>query len=395
MSNKVVLLPLVEDDDVYALEKSNSATFTLNTIPTAVAGAGSTYKYQAWILTGNESVRVLLKWSDDVARVLMGLNAMTVARGLPVIYSLMRGTPRVAFDTSVRIEGTKRRLEAAEAARTASDAAGGTAAEQQAAFDAVMAEAEALHLVDNDMKVCINYVLKELMPRQVLAKVKRYLRRDCRKPFDMKVRTYYQQFIRVNSEELPGLLIDIFLHGTPKSWQNEMDRQGFDPTEHTLLEVVDFMERIESTEDFSGTKVEGKKKSSSDKKEGKMSAADGSKKQFCLIHGYGSHSSDNCHHLKEEAKRFKTDRSKTGGSSTKKTYTTWVKKAAESTSGSKKELAAFIKKQVDSGVQKQLASLEKKRKSSKDMNVVDVDVDEFNYSDIENLKIDSDDDVSV
>ena len=82
------------------------------------------------------------------------------------------------------------------------------------------------------------------MPRKVLAKVKRNLRRDMRKPMDMKVRPYFQALMRINTEELPSLppfgndqfltedeVLDILLFGTPRSWQQEMDRQGFDPVE--------------------------------------------------------------------------------------------------------------------------------------------------------------------
>jgi hypothetical protein len=72
----------------------------------------------------------------------------------------------------------------------------------------------------------------------------------------MKVLKYYQALIRINNEELPNLppfgagqalsqdeMIDILLHGTPCSWQNEMERQGFDPMASTANEVVDFMGR--------------------------------------------------------------------------------------------------------------------------------------------------------
>ena len=48
-------------------------------------------------------------------------------------------------------------------------------------------------------------MMTSLLPRQVLAKVKRALRRDMRKPSDMKVRQYYQHLTRVNNEEITGL----------------------------------------------------------------------------------------------------------------------------------------------------------------------------------------------
>jgi len=49
-------------------------------------------------------------------------------------------------------------------------------------------------------------------------------------------------------------IIDILLWGRPKSWQRNMDPQGFDPLAKTLTEVVEFMEHIEMSEDFDGNK---------------------------------------------------------------------------------------------------------------------------------------------
>ena len=102
--------------------------------------------------------------------------------------------------------------------------------------------------------------------QHTLAQVKRYLRRKCRKPREMKVQTYLQHHIQINNDELPNLppfnpakglsgdkLQNIGLYGTPKSWQKEMDRQGFDPMENTLNDIVEFMERLEATNEFDGT----------------------------------------------------------------------------------------------------------------------------------------------
>jgi len=80
---------------------------------------------------------------------------------------------------------------------------------------------------------------------------------------------------------IPDEIINILLFGTPKSWQREMDRQGFDPLAKTVTEVVEFMERIEMSEDFdSNRKVaavtkKGNNKTKSNNKGN--SGADGSK----------------------------------------------------------------------------------------------------------------------
>ena len=106
-------------------------------------------------------------------------------------------------------------------------------------------------------------MMTSLLPRQVLAKVKPALCRDMRKPSDVKVCQHYQHLTRVNNEEITGLppafhstqklsdeeMMDVILFGTPRAWQNEMDRQGFDPIGKTPAEVIAFMENIEATED--------------------------------------------------------------------------------------------------------------------------------------------------
>ena len=118
----------------------------------------------------------------------------------------------------------------------------------------------------------------------------------------MKVKIYLQHLLRINNGELNNLppfipdqqlamdeLLDILLFGTPKSWQREMDRQGFDPMEHTLSEVVDFMEQIEAAEDFDNKPNNDKSKGKSkDKGKGnfpKASNGNGRDRPFCVYHG--------------------------------------------------------------------------------------------------------------
>ena len=81
------------------------------------------------------------------------------------------------------------------------------------------------------------------LPRQALAKVKRALCRDMRKPSDMKVRQCCQPLTPVNNEEITGLppafddtqklsneeMMDVILFGAPRTWQNEMGRQALTP----------------------------------------------------------------------------------------------------------------------------------------------------------------------
>ena len=249
-------------------------------------------------------------------------------------------------------------------------------------------------------------LIQGIVPNKIVAMVKRYLRRECRKPPDMKVRTYYQHLLRINNDELPMLppfnpaqnmsddeLIDILIYATPKSWMREMDRQGFDPVVKTLQEVVNFMERIEQSEDFEGQRVDHSQKSSSGSngkaKKAKTKGQHGTK--WCMVHGKGSHTSDECEVIKKRVADYKSGKTNSGGRFQNKT---WTRKADESTKSSKKDLAAFIKTAVAKGVKQELNSVDKKRKAKDDdldLHAFDEDLKGFNYEDMDNLKIDSDD----
>jgi len=158
--------------------------------------------------------------------------------------------------------------------------------------------------------------------------------------------------IRINLQEITRLppdfndaqmlsedkIIDILLFGTPKSWQREMDRQGFDPLASSPWEVVAFMERIKMPEDFNGdrkvTKVaQGKGKKKSNFVKGN-SDADGSK--HCVLHGNNNtHDASECKTLIAQAKKLKgnngaNQKSKSGNKS-------WKNKPKDAIDDSKKE----------------------------------------------------------
>ena len=57
----------------------------------------------------------------------------------------------------------------------------------------------------NQIDEAMKYMVEQLVPKKVLAQVKRFLRRECRKPREMKVRNYFQKLLRINMEEIPNL----------------------------------------------------------------------------------------------------------------------------------------------------------------------------------------------
>ena len=386
-SKKKPLLPLVPDPED-ELNASNSVSYLLKVKPTDVDSP--TFKKYIRVLTGNESVRTVLTWSEDHAQVVRGLDLTDAADVYALTTGVLTGSSKTIYTAHVETS-------CANAKNAAIDAAAGNAKAAERAKDPME------FLTERMVREAKRELIKGVVPNKIVAMVKRYLRRDARKPADMKVRQYYQHLLRVNNDELIQLppfrpdqnmgedeLIDILLFGTPKSWTREMDRQGFDPINKALGEVVDFMERIEQAEDFDGQTIDHAQKNQSSSN-GKKKVKTSGKGKYCLLHGPNTHPTDECKVLKAKANDLKDNNS--SSSNKKKGKNSWTKKADEATSKDKKDLAAFIKKAVAQGVQKELNSLDKKRKSEHDLNAFDLK--EFNYK-MGDLKVsdDSSDDES-
>ena len=217
-SNKEVLLPLVPKDVHDKLTSENTLQFQLLSTP---ADADSPkYKFNIRLLKGGESVRALIQWYQDVQKVMAGLNVTDYTGQLSMCRTMMGTNPLSSFNAGITAALTCRKNARIEAAAN------------DIAKRAIRNEAN-LDIPDNqnvdDVVFALQQVLTQAMPRQVLAKVKRHIRRECRKPIDMKIRTYVQHLRRINEEELPRLppfranqaltpdeLLDIVLFGAPK-----------------------------------------------------------------------------------------------------------------------------------------------------------------------------------
>ena len=396
---KQALLPLIPDEDE-PMDSSNSVCYTLRVTP--ANDDSPTFKKYIRVLAGGESVRVCLQWSRDSTKVVTGL-AISDAEPLYELYkNLLTGSALTLMETQVNKE--------CQEAKDALVAGAANATDRAAASNRTLISFLTDRMVNHGKQA----VMRGLIPNKIVAMVKRYLRRECRKPADMKIRTYYQHLLRINESELPLLppfdpaqnlppdeLVDILIYATPKSWMREMDRQGFDPITKSPIEVVNFQERIEQSEDFDGTVVDRSQRSSSSsgnkKKKARTSNTESKGTKFCLKHGKCNHTSDECEYLKKQVEN--SNSSSSGGKFGNKT---WSRKADDAKKSSKKELAAFVKKAVAAKVKKELNSLDKKRKSSSDddsfdLNAFDKELEGFNYKDMENLSIDdaSDGEISV
>ena len=397
------ILTLVDDPKGHKLTKDNSVTWDVRVTPNS--DTSPTFKLTVRILSGDEEIRQLIRWFSDVKKVVRGINATTFAEARPIYEALMRETPKGVFNRELELTAILEKNNALEVA-VATDAASGTANDTREQ-DIVNGRAAAHYLELAHLATAGQALIAHLCPRQALAKVKKALRRDMRKPPDMKVRTYYQHLVRINREELAALpplfnntqslldseMVDIILYGTPRSWQNEMDRMGFDPFDKTLGQLIGFMENIEAAEARQAKTDSGKKTDKSAKKPKKESSGTVAKpKYFCTHHGENwTHDTKDCRVI-QNGKSHKSDGNRHGNK-------TWSRKSDEAKKASRKELAAMINKTVEKKVKKQLASIDKKRKSDDSDSdgechlldaLVDGKLDGFNYEDMENLKLDDD-----
>jgi len=96
------------------------------------------------------------------------------------------GTPKTLFDTAVNTHSPARC-----APRTNKAAAG-------AARDAIKTETLEDNTSNEVVELALRQMLTQLIPRRILAQAKHYLRRECRKPKEMKVKIYLQHRIHYN-----------------------------------------------------------------------------------------------------------------------------------------------------------------------------------------------------
>jgi hypothetical protein len=148
----------------------------------------------------------------------------------------------------------------------------------------------------------------------------------------MTIRQFVNAVTRMNNDELPYLppfeanqslpeddIIEIVLHACPNSWIQEMDRQDFDSDRHTLVELLQFLEHIESLEPTvisHSTKASSVSEHKSNTKRPTGKAKTG---KWCNYHKTDSHNTSECRSLEYHKKK----------ESQKGNNNNWKKKADE------------------------------------------------------------------
>jgi len=416
-TNRKPMLPLVPEPTT-VLRKEDFAQVDLLSDPT---DANSTkVKFAFKVLKGGngETACEVIQWFINVEQAFTGLNSNNGQLRYQMLQQFACGSALSGFNHNVLVQATPARPALVATAQAAVNRDDRTNVARRQALDDHLAAMQALTdetvLAQNVGIRIVATALRQsatiLLPTKILQRVKRYLRREARKPIYMRVREHLMHILRINSQEIPRLpphfnttqmlsddeIVDILLFGTPKSWQREMDRQGMDPLASTPHDVATFMERIKMSEDFDSdkkiTKVapgKGKKKSGYSKGN---SDADGSK--HCVLHGNNNtHDTLECKTLMAQAKKLKGDngadkKGKGGGNKS------WKNKAKDKTEDSKKELAGLIKKATEEIKKSELNAIEpvKKRKvnwpsEEEELWALNAELKDFNYKDLDKMDL--------
>ena len=211
-------------------------------------------------------------------------------------------------------------------------------------FERIFTEEGYSESVDNCDKV-IDKLTEEIFPDRALQKQRRALRRNIRKPENMKTNQFYARLVEMNEqlEKFPNgteddklsedELKEILEFGLPKSWQIHMTLCQFKCLEKSAKEILNFCKEIEGVEKEHGSLSNrynnGKKDTSSNPKQSslKKRKRDSSKnssesdksqggKKYCPVHGWCSHTAEDCILLKDaisNGKRKYQDKKKSGG----------------------------------------------------------------------------------
>ena len=81
------------------MTKANAVSFDLKVDPKKADSAS--YKQMVHVPEGNKTICQLLRWQQDVSKVLVGLNATNASEQLNVLSALMRPSPAAMFNAEM------------------------------------------------------------------------------------------------------------------------------------------------------------------------------------------------------------------------------------------------------------------------------------------------------
>lgn len=322
LDNQAPLIPLVPEEIPY--DKDKVSVFKVYSTP----GNTDTTRYDFVIrhCDGTEGIAYILEFKRQAVKLRVAANHadpvhMEAFHG--VLQSLLRVPAKTGYDQAVtdaiaeRHKQLKRDAYLAHLQANAADANNPTPDEKADAEVAAEGVAYPVNITLDEVNAGLQGMIRLLVPTGALSRVKRYMRRGCRKPSDMKIRTYVAHMNRLNTQDLPELppfetansmgeeeIREIIQYAIPNSWNRKLREQSKDPLTMSLSALINTLEDYESAEsDFepasksTGKKANGKNKKGS-KPKSSSKTTDG-EEYYCLKHGKNTtHGTDECKVLK-------------------------------------------------------------------------------------------------
>jgi len=152
------------------------------------------------------------KTPREVIQAFAGLNSNTGTLRMQMMQQFACGSALSGFNSAVLTFAPAVRAQLVATATAAVAAHDGT---DNARQDRLVAHRDAMTALTDDTVLgilgsgigIIDSALQELvgilLPNKILQRVKRYLRREARKPIDMSVKSYMMHVIRINNQEIP------------------------------------------------------------------------------------------------------------------------------------------------------------------------------------------------
>ena len=245
------LLPLV-NESVEKISKDDLVSFTLNTTPGTTGGAD--VKYSMRILKGTEDIRTGMTWMRNMEHVFKGLgltaNNATTGKGQDaIVQQTTKGNFLSLYNTNHAAKCAAAQVLEAEAAKQRSKANGETDVQADAAHAAEMAKDCKEFCSPDTVKAAYRAALELSWPSKALQRVKRYLRRHCRKPADMGVKEFANHLKWQPSLSFAIVLPCYFstaLHSWLVSNLSGRTLDSSNPFTSVILDVAQSREAIES-----------------------------------------------------------------------------------------------------------------------------------------------------
>ena len=345
------------------------------------------YSRTIYHIGGSEDVRSVIHWKKELESIREGTGTSNLDQVVRLVSSVCYGAARDSYLSKIlerrRVrEAESKQWEEANWIIQEEDEDDEDFNDRILEFEEQSAERKSLRLRDHTL--ALHAVLLDAFPYKVLQKQKRYMRRNMRKPSNMKVRTYAAHLTKINREELPELppfqgnaqsmsqdeMVEIILNGIPNSWVKEMDKQNFDPEVRTQQELIDFCERMESSEERPDTSNNNRNDSQNGSRKKTKTGSVTHKKstgKWCVFHETDTHDTSECrqkkfHGQNDDGTQKKSDKSGHSGN-----------KSSNYKKGQylpRKEVNAIVKQAIKAA-RKEFHKEDTKKRSAEEANLVE------------------------